>query len=199
LSRHENPRIFCPVLFIAKRYHTLKIKKIIIYTLIFTLAIIVGYFIVLINYGTIDIKETFETKYHKIENTSDKIIETKYFKIRTPKTWTHISNGYSNEGGSVGRLMTGNGHIHYEYGHFAPVYNDYDGVTTKKTVNRFQINITKDKINQTGICIPTQNEMTSHFSFYMDKTVTNNLEILLNGIKKIEFKKDPWRQLSEDN
>ncbi|PCJ64871.1 MAG: hypothetical protein COA58_11395 [Bacteroidetes bacterium] len=167
-------------------------KKWIKYILLTGFLILVGYAFILFQYGSIDFKGTLSTKYHKIENSTDQIIETNFFKLKTPENWTHLFGGYGTEGDPFGTFQTCKGVIHYEYGHWAPTYNEDDGIyrytVDKKTINRFQINITKNEEGEIGIHIPMQNEMKSSFTLYLDKSVSNNFDELLNGIKELEFK-----------
>jgi len=153
---------------------------------------LVGYVFVLIKYDSIDIKGTLSTKYLKIENSTDQIIETDFFNLKTPNDWTHLFGGYGNEGDPFGTFQTRKGVIQYEYGNWAPSYDEDNDIhrfmVEKKTINRFQINIARNKEGETGICIPMQNEMKSSLTFYMNKSVSNNFDKLLNGIKELKFK-----------
>lgn len=170
----------------------MKQRKWIKYILLAGLFVLVGYVLILFQYGSIDFKGTLSTKYHKIENSSDQIIETDFFKLKAPNNWTHLFGGYGTEGDPFGTFQTSKGVIHYEYGHWAPNYNEdndiYGYKVEKKIINRFQINIAKNKDGETGICIPMQHEMKSSFTLYLDKSVSSNFDELLNGIKELEFK-----------
>lgn len=161
------------------------------YTLLTGLLVLIGYAFVLFRYGSIDIKGTLSTKYHKIENSTDQIIETDFFKIKTPQNWTHLFGGYGPEGEPFGSFQTNRGVIHYEYGHWAPNYDEDDDISgytvEKKTINRFRINIAKNEKGETGICIPMQNEMKSTFTLYLNESVSHNFNELLSGIEYLKF------------
>ncbi len=170
----------------------MNIKKGLKYFLGIVLIGLLLFIILLFFYGGFNVKGTINTRYHAIENSSDRIIETNNFSIRTLKYWVHIFGGYGNEGDPWGAFQTPNGIIHYEYGNWGPDYSEddsvYEYIVEKKLVNRFQINIARNNKNETGICIPVQNEMKRNFTFYMDNSVTDNYEALIEGVKEIEFK-----------
>ncbi|WP_117879834.1 hypothetical protein [Aureibaculum luteum] len=170
----------------------MKIKKGLKY--VFLLGIIGLLFYVSLSfiYGGFDLRGTINTKYHNIENSTDKIIETNNFSLRAPKYWVHIFGGFGTEGDPYGTFQTPNGIIYYEYGYWAPSYEEnneiYNYTVEKQIINRFQINIARNDKNEVGICIPMQNEMKSSLTFYMDKSVTDNYDDLIAGIKEIKFK-----------
>lgn len=170
----------------------MKPKKLTKYILITGLLILISYVFVLYQYGSIDFKGTLNTNYHKIEKTTDKIIETDFFELRTSENWFHIFGGYGNEGDPYGTFQTENGVIHYEYGHWAPNYNEdneiYDYKVEHKTINRFRINIARNSKGEIGICIPKQNEMKASLTFYMSKSVGNNFGEIVEAIKELKFK-----------
>jgi len=172
----------------------MKLKKLIKYILFIGLLIVIGYFFILFQYGSIDIRSSLRTNYHPIENSTDQIIETDFFELRAPKNWTHLFGGYGDEGDSYGNFQTRKGVIHYEYGNCGPDYSEdddiYEYIVEQKTINRFQINIARNKKGEIGICIPKQNEMKTSLTFYMDKSVANNFENIIRGIKELKFKQD---------
>ncbi|WP_299438273.1 hypothetical protein [uncultured Aquimarina sp.] len=170
----------------------MKSRKWIKYISLVGLLILLGYIFILFQYGSIDIQGTINTEYHKIENSSDRIIETDFFKLRAPSNWIHIYGGYGIEGHSYGVFQTNKGVIHYEYGPFTPLYDNdneiYEYKVEKKNINRFRINIAKNKQGEIGICIPFQNEMRNSLTLYMSKSVSNNLDEIIKGIRELEFK-----------
>ncbi|WP_055436617.1 hypothetical protein [Lacinutrix algicola] len=177
------------------RYHTLEQmnrKKLIKYILLIGFLILIGYVFIRVQYGSIDYSGTLSTKYQKIENSTDQIIETDFFELKTPENWTHLFGGYGTEGDPYGNFQTRKGVIHYEYGHWAPNYSEDDDIyeykVEKKTINRFQVNIAKNKKGEIGICIPKQNEMQTSLTFYLDESVANNFDEIIEGIREIKFK-----------
>ena len=170
----------------------MKNRKWIKYIFLTGLLIILGYIFILFQYGSIDIQGTINTEYHNIENSTDQIIETDFFKLRTPSSWIHIYGGYGVEGHPYGSFQTSKGVIHYEYSSFGPTYNEdndiYDYKVEKKIINRFQINIAKNNEGEIGISIPEQNKMRSSLTLYMNKSVTNNFDEIIKGIGELEFK-----------
>ncbi len=170
----------------------MKITKRIKYVLLIGVIGFLVYISLSFIYGGFHITGTLSTEYHNIENSSDKIIETNNFSLRTPKYWIHIFGGFGTEGEPYGAFQTPNGIIHYEYSHWAPSYVEDDDIynykVEKKSINRFQINIARNDKNETGICIPMQNQMKSSLTFYLDKSVTENYNNLLKGIAEIKFK-----------
>jgi hypothetical protein len=118
----------------------MKIRKVIKYILLIGLIVFGGYVFILFQYGSIDISGTLNTKYHKIENSTDQIIETDFFELRTPGNWTHLFGGYGTEGDPYGTFQTRKGVIHYEYGHWVPNYSEDDDIyeykVEKKSINR---------------------------------------------------------------
>jgi hypothetical protein len=152
---------------------------------------LIGFAFVLFKYGSIDLKRTISTKYYIIKDTNEQIIETEFFKIRTPQNWFHIFGGNGNEGDPFGNFQTKMGVIFYEYGPFAPSYDEDDDIYNykieKRKVNRFKINIARNNKGETGICIPRQNEMKTSLTFYMIESVTKNFDELMSGIEEIEF------------
>jgi hypothetical protein len=170
----------------------MKLSNWIKYILLTGVIILFGYGFILFQYGSIHVKGTLNTKYHKIENSTDKIIETYFFKIRAPNNWIHFFGGYGTEGDPYGAFYTNKGIIHYEYGSWGPDYNEDDdiyGYTVEKDIiNRFKISIARNENGETGICIPTQNEMKASMTFYLDKSISNNFEDIIKGINELEFK-----------
>ncbi|MCC5916865.1 MAG: hypothetical protein JJU02_06000 [Cryomorphaceae bacterium] len=141
----------------------------------------------------VDYEETIKTKYSKTDNRNIQIIETDFFKIKTPKNWIHISSGFGIEGDPYGYFWTKEGRIHYEYGFFGPSYkidNEiYKYGVEKRKIGRFEVNIATNNKNETGIAILPQLEMNRTMTFYMDESVTANLDALLEALEEIEFKK----------
>lgn len=170
----------------------MKRKKFIRYIFFTGMLLLLGYVFILFQYGSINFKGTLSTKYHKIENSTDQIIETNFFELRTAENWIHIFGGYGTEGDPFGSFQTDTGIVHYEYGHWAPNYNEDDDIyeykVEQKTINRFKVNIARNTKGEVGICIPKQNEMKTSLTFYMDKSVAKNFEIIIEGIKEIKFK-----------
>lgn len=131
------------------------------------------------------------TKYDKIENSNYKIIKTDFFYIGAPKLWIHIFGGHGVEGHPYGSFQTLKGVINYEYGYFAPDYNEDDDIynytVEKRQINNYLVNIATDDKGETGICIPAQGNMDFQLTFYMDKSVTRNKKEILKGIEFIDF------------
>ena len=153
-------------------------------------------FILLVGLKTIigiDFKETNKTKYLNSNEKNKQIIETTFFTIKTPKNWIHISSGFGVEGDPYGFFWTKEGRIHYEYGIFGPGYEIDDEIykykVEKKKIGRLEINIATNESNETGIAILPQFEMNRTMTFYMDKSITANLDDLLDGLEEIRFKK----------
>ena len=131
------------------------------------------------------------TKYHETDNSAYHIIETDYFKIQTPKTWTHSFTGYSNEGDIGGAFYINNEEVNYEYGHWAPYYDQKDSYRYKieeKTINKTKINSAINDNGETAICIFNQNNMEGQFTFYMSESVSNNYDEIMKVIAGIKFK-----------
>lgn len=167
-------------------------KKWIKYTAIITLVIMVLQLLIYIQYGSIDVKGTLATQYHNTKNPSQQIIETQHFSMLTPKHWVHVLGGYGTEGNPFGSFITRKGIIHYEYGLWSPSYQQYsqqfENSPEERIINRFNIQIIQNKKEEKAIIIPMQNEMKYPFCFYMDRSIANNFDEIISGIKEIEFK-----------
>lgn len=168
-----------------------KSKKWIKYIAIIALAIMAIQLFIYIQYGSIDLKGTWATQYHNTETPSHQIIETQYFKLKTPKNWFHIFGGYGLEGYPCGAFQTPNGVLLYEYGMFAPRYKyDIDGTSyliEVKNIRSIQICVTRNKHGETGIYIPMQAEMKYPFAIYPSHFISHHLNEILNSIKTIQF------------
>ena len=167
-----------------------KRNRIIIFSLILGVLLISFLFLIFFS-NEINLKGTLSTEYIKTNDPNSQIIETDFFEIETPKNWIHIFGGYGMEGEPYGRFMTGKGMIYYEYGFFAPDYNEdcdiYHYKVDKKQIGRFQVNVARNNENETGIAIPRQNEMNRMLTFYMSESVTNNYQDLKRGIETLKF------------
>lgn len=170
----------------------MKFNKILKYVLLTSFVLLLGFFIKLFRYGSIDFDETLNTKYYNIENSDYQNIETSYFDMKTPKSWIHIFNGYGNEANAVGLFETRWDIVDYEYSDWAPNYGNKPlelGFKIKhETIGRFKVCIVVNKKNETGIYINKQNEMKYPFSFYMSQSVTKNYKDIVDAIKDLNFK-----------
>jgi hypothetical protein len=170
----------------------MKLRNVIKYLFLTGLLILVSYVFILYQYHAIDFGGTISTQYHEIENSTDQIIETDYFELRTPENWIHIFSGHGVEGTPYGSFQTSKGVIHYEYGIFVPDYSEDDKIygykVEQRNINLFKINIARNTKGEIGICIPRQNEMEFALVFYLDKSVTNNFDEIISGIKELKFK-----------
>lgn len=163
-----------------------KRNRIIIFASVLILILLISFFS-----NEINLKGTLSTEYIQISDSDSQIIKTDFFEIETPKNWIHIFGGYGIEGEPYGRFMTGKGMISYEYGLFAPDYNEDSDVDQYKVdriqFGRFQVNVARNNENETGIAIPRQNEMQRMLTFYLSESVTNNYQELKSGIETLKF------------
>ena len=170
----------------------MSVRKWATYILIIGVVTLALYIITVFIYGPIHIKGTLGTKYHQLENSSDKIIETDFLKLRAPSDWIHIFSGYGVEGDPYGSFQTKNGVIHYEYGMFAPIYEKdnevYGYKVRKEQVGKYEVNIATNQENEMGIAVPAQHEMKRSLTFYMDDAVTDNYQAIIKIIEEIEYK-----------
>ncbi len=160
------------------------IKSISILTIILLLIFILGITL----FTRIDIAETFETNY--IKKSDSHLIVTKDFKIQTPKSWIHISQGYGEEGESIGLFLTPNGKLNYEYGMFANTFG-VDSIFVisidSLRAGKYVIRIARNEKNETGITFFNEDTMKWPFSFFMSKSCTKNLTQLVSGVEQMTF------------
>ncbi|MET4084230.1 hypothetical protein ABIB40_004204 [Pedobacter sp. UYP30] len=166
-------------------------KKVVLYgsAVFFIFVLLVG----LKTYFEVNLTETNKTKYFSANEENEQIIETDFFRIKTPKSWVHISSGFGVEGDPYGYFLTKNGIVFYEYGFFAPGYQQDNKIdrykVERRTIGRLRVNIAINQNKETGIAILPQYEMNRTMTFYMGMPTTANLNELLEGIKGVKFKK----------
>lgn len=162
-------------------------KRIVKYVVILTTIIFLLYGIIVLFFGGIDIKGTFDTKYTKIENSDYQIIQTKFFRIKTPLSWVHIFGGFGIEANPYGGFITPKGIISYEIGPWAPDY-EIDSIWTFSgrvdTINMLVVttglNKTQDEI---GISVSNM-EGGLNLTFYMSGAVKRNYNDIVFGLSE---------------
>jgi len=168
------------------------LKKIILYVSLVALGSYMALKVFEFKYDRIDLLGTLGTKYYKIKQSQDQMIVTDFFRLRTPNSWWHLDSGVGVEGHPYGSFFTPQGSISYEYGDFAPLYLENDSLNQyqvqRHQIDRFDVFVARNQNGEVGITIPAQHEMRYHLTFDFGLAVAENLDLLLAGIKDLEFK-----------
>ena len=140
--------------------------------------------------GTIDYRGTWMTEYSRTGNSKYHQVETSWSIIETPKNWRHIALITRCPPGTVGAFWTNHGLINYEYGIYAPVYEEDPNSAYSvriDTSSNIQLYIAKDN-ESIGIHIPQQEGMSSGLTFWSTSTDSALTNELIASMKKIRYK-----------